>query len=587
MKYSNLVAVYKELDSTPKRLEKTRIISELIRKTAQSDLHMVIQLIQGRIFPSWDRRTLGVASKTVLKAIGLATGIRKEKIEESWKKTGDLGLTARELTRRKKQTTLLSNDLEVNKVYNNLLKLAGLTGQGTIDRKTKLVAELLTSADPDEAQYITRTVLEDLRLGVGEGSLRDAIAWAYFSESLKISYDPSENKLTLPDNSREEYKAHIEAIQGAYDRISDFGEIAAIISKDGLKGLKKLNIEPGRPIKVMLVQKAKDPSDALEKVGRPAAFEYKYDGFRLQIHINKNDIRLFTRRLEDVTAQFPDVVEAAKEQVRADSAILDSEAVGIDKKTGKYLPFQKVSQRIKRKHDIKKITENFPVEVNVFDLLFYDGKGTLKQELGERRAVLERIIKPLRGKIILSRQLVTDDAGRAEKFYREALKKGNEGLIAKSTTSIYKPGSRVGFWVKIKPVMKSLELAIVSAEWGEGKRGGWLTSFTLACRDSEGNLLEIGRVSTGVKELSSEGTSYEDMTNLLTPLILSEKGRSVTLKPEMVIEVNYEEIQRSPTYSSGYALRFPRFIRLRDDRSTDDIDSIGNVEELYRNQRNR
>ncbi len=587
MKYSKLVEVYRELDSTSKRLDKTRIISELIRKTDQKDLQMVIQLIQGRIFPSWDRRTLGVASKTILKAIGIASGMNNEQIEESWKKTGDLGLAAKELIGRKKQTTLFSNDLEVSKVYSNLQKIAGLEGQGSTERKTRLVAELLTSANPDEALYITRTVLEVLRVGVGEGSIRDAIVWAYFSDSLGISYDQPENKLSLPENSREEYNAHVNAIQEAYDKISDFGEIASLVKKSGLKGLESLRIAPGRPLKVMLVQKAKDPADALSKVGKPAAFEYKYDGFRLQIHIKDSRIWLFTRRLEDVTSQFPDVVKTVKEHIKADSAILDSEVVGIDRKSGKYLPFQQISQRIKRKHEIEKAVKAFPVEVNIFDILFFKGRDMLKQELNKRRDILEKAVKTLRGKIVLSKQLVTSDQDEAGKFYEDALDKGNEGLIAKNTKSIYRPGSRVGFWVKIKPVMKGLELVIVSAEWGEGKRTGWLTSFTLACRDSEGNLLEVGKVSTGIKELPGEGTSYEDMTNILRPLILSEKGRSAKVKPEIVIEVKYEEIQKSPTYSSGYALRFPRFIRLRDDRGIDDIDSSEALEELYSSQRNR
>jgi len=587
MKYSVLADIYEALGATSKRLEKTQIISKLIAGLASDDLPSIMLLVQGRLFPPWDEAKLGVAARLVIKAIHTATGERTDNIEEIWKKTGDLGLTARQLIEHKKQATLFSQSLTVKKVYSNLLKLSTLEGLGTVDRKIKLIAELLSSATAAEAQYIVRTVLEDLRVGVGEGSIRDAIVWAYFRKELGISYDPEQNKLNLPDDSREEYNKYINSVQEAYDLTSDFGQIATIIKEKGLKGLDSLNLCPGRPVKVMLVQKAADAKEALDRVGSPAAFEYKYDGFRLQIHKNNDTISLYTRRLENITKQFPEIVSIAKTNIKAKKAILDTETVGIDKKTGKYLAFQAISQRIRRKYDIQKTAEDFPVEVNVFDILFLDGKNTLKTEFQERRKLLKSIITPKLKSFVLAKQLITDDPKAGNSFYEAALKSGNEGIIVKKLDAFYKPGSRVGFCVKIKPVMQSLELAIVKAEWGEGKRANWLTSFTLACRDADNNLLEIGKVSTGLKELTTEGTSFKHMTKLLKPLIIAEKGRSVMLKPEIIIEVNYEEIQKSPTYSSGYALRFPRFIRLREERSINDMDNIETVENLYDKQRNR
>jgi DNA ligase 1 len=592
MDYSKLVDAFVEIQNTSKRLKKTQIISKFIRNCDSKDLNKVLLLLQGQIFAPWDKRKLGVAARIVLKAINLATGTNTKKIEDMWRKTGDLGIATSKLIEKKKQVTLFSTKLTLNKVFSNLEKLSSLEGLGTVDRKVQLIAELLTSANPDEAQYIVRTVLEDIRVGVGESSLRDAIVLAYFAKELNIEYDEEKNKLILEDDSREEYNKHIEIIQEAYDITSDFGRIARIIKDNekemtGLIELKKLDLIPGKPLKVMLVQKAGNAVEALKRVGTPAAFEYKYDGFRLQIHKNKEEIRLFTRNLEDVTIQFPDVVEHAKEFIKADSIILDSEAVGINKKTGGYLPFQSISQRIRRKYDINKIKEDFPVEVNIFDIIFLDGNNLLKTPFNKRRDFLKQNVIEHKGKFVLAEQFITDDADKGSEFYNKALDSGNEGVIVKNLESIYKPGSRVGFCVKIKPVMDSLELVIVAAEWGEGKRSGWLTSLTLACLDDTGELLEIGKVSTGMKELSSEGTSFEDMTKLLKPSILTQEGKFVTLKPEIVIEVNYEEIQSSNNYSSGYALRFPRFIRLRDDRSVNDIDSIDSVEELYINQRNR
>ena len=355
----------------------------------------------------------------------------------------------------------------------------------------------------------------------------------------------------------------------------------------GLKGLKSTDIKVGKPIKVMLYQKAQNIKDAFERVKTPCALEYKYDGFRLAIHIMDEKIVLFTRGFEDVTEQFPDVVRYVKEHVKVKNAILDSEAVGFNKKTTQYMAFQSVSQRIKRKYNIDELAKNFPVEVNVFDILYHDGKSLLKEEFHKRRALLGKIIDPTPRKIVLSRIMITDKEEEANKFYQASLDAGNEGLMAKNLNAIYKPGSRVGFGVKLKPVMESLDLVIVGAEWGEGKRSNWLTSFLIACRDEEGNLVEMGKVGTGIKELEEEGVTFKQLTEMLQKHIISEKGKSITVKPTVVIEVHYEEIQKSPTYSSGFALRFPRFVRLREDRNVEDISDLGLVKSLYVGQRGR
>jgi DNA ligase 1 len=587
MHYQDLVDVYVRLEKTSKRLEKTLILCEVIAKTATKDLPRMILLLQGRLFPQWDERKIGVASRLVIKAIALSAGMPEQRIEDSWAKTGDLGIVAKEMIAKKRQVTLFSNDLLVDKVHANLQKLCEHEGSGTVDRKVQLISELLTSARPLEAQYIVRTLLEDLRIGVGEGSVRDSIVWAFFGKELGIEYDAAKNALVLPDGERTDYARVVNSVQEAYDILADFGEVARMIKEKGLEGLSKLTLEPGRPVKVMLFQKAKGMKDALERVGKPAAFEYKYDGFRLELHKADGKITLFTRRLENVTAQFPDVVKVVKEHVKGDSFILDAEAVGFDRKTGKYMPFQSVSQRIRRKYDIKKTAEEFPVEVNVFDILYLDGKTMIDRPFRERREAIAKIVHGEKKKIVIATEIVTEKQSEAEEFYKESLAAGNEGVMAKNLDAIYKPGSRVGFGVKIKPVMETLDLVIVAAEWGEGKRAKWLTSYTLACRDKDGGLMEIGRVSTGVKELESEGTSYLELTKLIEPIIIGQKAKSVRVKPEIVIEVAYEEIQRSPTYSSGFALRFPRFIRLRDERNVSDIDTLETVEELFRGQRHR
>lgn len=583
MEYRELVEVYKKLESTTKRLEKTLIISELLKKTSTDELSVIMLLLQGRIYPPWDERKIGVASRLVLKTINIASGVDVGKIEEDWKQSGDLGLTAEKIISRKKQVTLFSASLDVKKVFDNLKKLAVMEGEGAVDQKVKLIAELLTSAEPLEARYIVRTVLEDLRVGVGEGSIRDAVVWAFL---YSIDYDEKENDINLSDEEREEYNKFVDALQEAYDITNDFSEVAVIAKEKGVDGLHKVNLEAGKPIKVMLYQKAKDMEDAFETVGKPAALEFKYDGFRMQLHRDGDKIKLFTRRLENVTKQFPDVVKVIKENIDSSNYILDAEIIGIDPKTKKWLAFQNISQRIKRKYDIIQITKDVPVMVNVFDAMQVDGENIIKKPFSFRRELIEKIISEVPEKLQLAKEIITDNVSKAEKFYNESLDKGNEGIMVKGLDKPYKPGSRVGYGVKVKPVMETLDLVIVGADWGEGKRANWLSSFTIACKSGD-KFLKIGKVGTGIKEKEEEGVSFAQLTSMIKPLIISEEGKAVIINPQIIIEVNYEEIQKSVNYNSGFALRFPRLVRLREDKPLEEVSDISLVKELYENQRGR
>jgi len=581
MKYIKLVEIYQKLEQTSKRLAKTYIISKFLKQVDEDNLKIVTLLLQGKIFPNWDENKLGVASRLVLKAINLSTGLTTKKIESDWKKTGDLGKTTENLVAKKSQATLFQSDLTVKKVFNNLRKLAELEGIGTVDKKIKLISELLTSSKPTEARYIVRSVLEELRVGVGEGSLRDAIVWAFFEDKIKLNYDEKENKIDIED--RENYNLYIDAVQRAYDLTNDFSVVAQA-AKQGLQKLKNMDITIFKPLKVMLALKVADVEEGFKRCGEIVDAEYKLDGFRIQAHKKDNKIRIFTRRLDEVTDQFPDIVEYLKTNVKADSFILDSEAAGFDPKTKKYLPFQKISQRIKRKYNINEMSEKFPVELNIFDILYYNGKNLIKTPLKERRKLIEKIVKQEKRKIVTVPHIITDKAKEIESFYKESLKAGNEGIMIKNLDAPYKPGARVNYMVKLKPVMETLDLVIVGAEWGEGKRSKWLSSFTLACIDEDGNFLEIGKVGTGIKEKEEEGTTFAQLTEELKPLIIEEDGKEVKVKPKIVLEINYEEIQKSPTYSSGFALRFPRLVNLRTDRSPEECSQIDFIEELYYNQ---
>jgi len=584
MEYIKLVDVYQKIEKTTKRLKKTYIISELLKTTNTEDLPIIILLLQGKLFPGWDEHKIGVASRLVLKAISTATGIKINKIESEWKKTGDLGIVAENLIGVKKQATLFSRALIVKKVFNNLRKLAELEGAGTVEKKLQLIAELLTSAKPVEAKYVVRTILEELRVGVGEGSLRDAIVWAFFSDKIGFKYNKEENVLDIGE--RETYNKYVAAVQRAYDLTNDFSTVATIAKTKGLRGLLTTELLVGRPVKVMLALKVKDIKDGFERVDKPAAVEFKYDGFRMQIHKKNSEIKIFTRRLENVTKQFPEIISYVKKNIKGNSFIIDSEAVGYSPKTSKYLPFQNISQRIKRKYDIERMAKEFPVELNIFDILYYNGKNMIKEDFKKRRDLLEKIVKPVPKKIVLAENIITSKEKEVEMFYKKSLAAGNEGLMLKKLKAPYKPGARVGYMVKLKGEQEALDLVIVGAEWGEGKRANWLSSFTLACIDENGQFLEVGKVGTGIKEKAEEGVSFQQLTDELKPLIIAEKGRAVKLKPKVVVEISYEEIQKSPTYASGFALRFPRLKRLRTmERSAEDIADLSTIEELYYSQR--
>ena len=468
----------------------------------------------------------------------------------------------------KKQGTLFSKPLTVKKVLENLKKLPELKGKGTVDKKLSLISELLTSAKSNEAKYIIRTLLGDLRVGVAAGTLRDSIVNTCF-----------------PNLEKEEKKQTTETVQDAYDKSTDWRQVFDQACK-GVKHLEKTSLEPGRPVKVMLAQKEDTIELGFKRVGKPALIDFKYDGFRMMINKDDNgQIKIFTRRLDNVTNQFPDVVKYVKENVKAKTFILDSEAVGYDPKTKIYQPFQAISQRIRRKYHIERLIKELPIEINVFDIIYYNGKSLIKEPYKKRRKIIERIVKDHKYKIKSSQAIITESVKEAEEFYKLAIKAGEEGIMMKNLESPYKPGSRVGYQIKIKPQENDLDLVIVKAEYGTGKRAGWLTSYTLACknRDNEDDrLLEIGKVSTGLKEKEELGLSFKELTKKLKLLIIKESGRTVDVKPKLVVTVIYQNIQKSPNYNSGYALRFPRITRLRPDRSTGDIATLGEVEKEFK-----
>lgn len=564
MEYSTLADVYEKLESLPSKLAKTNVIAEFIKSVPSGELSKIVLLLQGRVFPSDSEFELGIATQMMLKAIAKSSGFPLDKVEDMFKKTGDLGLTAEQFVKVRKQASLSKRKLNVDRVFENLKKLANIVGSGSQDKKLDLISELIISAQPKEARYIVRSILGELRIGAAEGLIRDAITNAFLVDG-KSTKDEKE-------------KASM-AVESAWSLLSDYGKVAEIAKEKGMEGLEKIGIELGKPLQVMLGIAVENMADVVKEFGQVIA-EYKYDGMRVVIEKKGNHFWLFTRRREDVTKQFPDIVELAKKALKADDCIVEGEALGINPTTGYPLPFQALSQRVHRKYDIEKLAKEIPVQVNLFDAMYINGKSLLNEPLIERRKVLEKILNQIKNKFQMAKCMITDDIEKLHQFYQDAINAKQEGLMLKVPSSIYTFGRHVGTMYKMKPTMENLDLVIISATWGEGSRSKWMTSYEIACRDPDtGKFLSCGNISTGLSE-----EEYESMTKELKKIIEFEKGKIAIVKPKIVLEIGYQEIQKSPNYESGFGLRFPRFIRIRDDKGPDETDTIERVKSLYKSQ---
>ena len=549
MKYAELADLYRRLEKTTLKTLKTRFVAEFLKKTPDELLDIVPYLILGKVFPDWDERELGVGEKLLIKAVSMATGVSEREIEDSVKDTGDLGESVALAIKKKKQRSFFSQPLTIKRVYDAFVRVAEASGERSQDRKMKYLANLFMDAGPEEGKYIARTVLGTMRTGVAEGLLRDAIA--------------------------EAFKVKPELVERAYMLTSDFGYVVKVAKLEGDGGLSKVEIQVGKPIRPMLAQNAANVKEALTEMGGKAAFEIKYDGARVQVHRDGEEVVIYSRRLENVTKSIPDVVEAIKESLKADKVIVEGELVAVGE-GGRPRPFQFVLRRFRRKYNIDEMIEKIPLELNLFDILYVDGEALINLPFSERRKRLEETVAESE-KIKLAVQLVTDSADEAQEFYEKALELGHEGVMAKRLDSVYEPGNRGKKWLKVKPTMEDLDLVIIGAEWGEGRRAHLLGSFLVAAFDPHsGEFVPVGKVGSGFTD-----EDLAEFTKMLKPLIVKEEGKYVEIEPKVVIEVTYQEIQKSPKYRSGFALRFPRYVALREDKSPEEADTIERVAQLY------
>lgn len=585
---------FDKIENTPSRLTTTDFLVELFENTDSEDTKKIVYLLQGRIAPQFEGKEIGFGEKLIIEGIVKASGYKKEEVEKNYKKTGDLGETAQKLIEEKKQNTLFTQELSLEKVFQNLEKMSILEGTGSQEQKKKLLAELFNYATPIEAKYIARIPLRSIRLGVGDPTIMDAFA---------IILAKQENKNYLEKSEEERRKIKIELrekIENAYNVDSDLGELCKILQEKGIKGLKEIKIKPGKPIRPTAAERLPNAKEIIEKLGK-CAVEAKYDGFRLQLSKDGEKIKIFSRQSEDITQMFPEIIEAAQKEIKAKTCIIEGEALAFNESTQEYYPFQITIQR-KRKYEIEKKAQEYPLKLFLFDVMYADGINYMEKPLIERRKKLETLVKEENEIIKLSEYIITDSATELENFFEEKISQGLEGIIAKDLSAPYIAGARKFAWIKLKRSYKgnlndTLDLVIIGYYKGKGKRTEFgLGALLVATYNNTNDTFEsVAKIGTGMSE--ADLTELKELlTKIVTknknPRIVSEIEPDYFVEPKYIIEVNADEITKSPMHTcgktkteTGYALRFPRMLKLRIDKKAEEATTSKEVKKLHAMQK--
>ena len=578
MKFSAIAEVFDKLESTASRLEMTSILADFFKTLEPEDVRSIIYLTQGKIAPDFVGIELGMADRLVAKAIAFTVGKTESSISDMMVKLGDPGTVAERLIADKKQMTLFSETLTLERVINSLTSISQTEGRDSQGRKMKYLSNLLHDSDPIEARYLCRIVTGRMRTGVAAMTVLDALALSFADKDAR------------PE------------IERAYNVTSDLGLVGATLAGHGMAGISKIRVKLGNPIRVMLAERLPSLAHILEKMGGECAMEYKYDGIRVQAHISQDGVKLYSRRLEDLTSNFPDIAQALKNRLNGKDAIIEGECVAIDKE-GKMMPFQTVTHR-RRKHGMDDAVNDYPVNIFMFDMLYLNGKDLTTLPYTERRRLLSDSFS-ISGKIGLTTMMLVSSPEEAETFFEDALKARCEGIIAKSIgrESVYRAGSRGFLWIKYKKdystnLMDSFDLVVVGAFYGMGKRAGKYGALLMAAFNHDtGVYSTVCKLGTGFDDAFLDG-----LPEMLDPYKSEKKPLSVDSKmipdvwfePTLVLEVTGAEISVSPIHTaasgiegedSGIAIRFPRFTgRVRNDRGPDQSTTVEEIEEMYRLQ---
>ena len=579
MDFTDIAKMFDRLESTSARLEMTAILADFFKDCNPDDLRSIIYLSQGKLHPDFYGVELGMADKLVLRAIAFTSGTKDSKVEEMWVKEGDPGAVAEKLIGTKKQMTLFSEPLTLDRVVKGLTLIETAEGKDSQDKKMKHLANLLHDSGPLEARYLCRIVTGRMRIGASTMTILDALSIAFATKEDRGS------------------------VERAFNVTCDLGLVAETICRSGIDGIQRIQVTIGNPIKVMLAERLPSIGEVVSKMGGECAIEYKYDGIRAQVHIGKDSVKIYSRRLEDLTPNFPDIAQALREHFKGTEAIIEGECVAVDAETGYMQSFQEVTHR-RRKHGMDDAVKEVPVRIFMFDMLYVDGKDMTTTPYLQRRSALTEWFD-ISDNVQMSTMRIVHSEDEGEEFFEEAITARCEGVMAKSISddSIYRAGSRGFLWIKYKKdyqenLTDSFDLAVVGAFYGMGKRAGKYGALLMASFDPE-----IGRFGTVCKL----GTGFDDafldgMPALLDGYKTSERPSSLDAKmipdvwfePHVVLEVVAAEITVSPNHTagmgmikddSGLGIRFPRFTgRVRDDKDAEQCTTVQEIMEMYEMQ---
>ncbi len=573
MKFTELIQYFEKLENTSSRLALIDILSELFKKTPSNEIEKITYLIQGRLAPFFVPLEIGMAEKTVAQSIANAYGLKREEVLKLYQKVGDMGTVALQLSSKFK---VQSSKLTVSEVFEVLNQIANTKGEGTVEKRQKLLSDLLCRLDPTSAKHLVRIPLGNTRLGIGDPTVLDALATAKLGD-----------------------KTNRKLLEGAYNRTSDLGLIAKTLWEKGLTGVEKLEVRVGSPIRSELCERLPSPEKVIEKMIE-VDVQYKIDGFRVQIHKDGDNIRMFSRNLEEMTHMFPELTEAARKQIKAKSAILDTEALAYNPQSEEFLPFQETTKR-RRKHGIEELSKTLPLKAFVFDILYKDGKQLLDEPLSKRMEILKEVI--LEDDVLIrTKNQTVKDAKTLGILLEDAISKGLEGLVVKRLESPYEAGGRNFNWVKLKrhssgELSDTIDCVVLGYISGKGKRTAFgAGALLVGVYDSKNDeFVTVSKIGTGLTD-----EEWREIHKRADKISLEQKPArvnssiipSVWIKPEIVIEVLADEITRSPIHTAGktdsepgYALRFPRLVSFRSfDKRAEDATSVSELIGMYKQQ---
>ncbi|MBI4091983.1 MAG: ATP-dependent DNA ligase [Candidatus Levybacteria bacterium] len=574
MKFKELAEYYERLEGTSKRLELIDILSKLFKESDAGEIGRICYLIQGRVAPFYEPTEIGMSENLVAIALARAFDSTKEEVIRSYRHLGNMGLAALDLANKKK---IRGENLSVSEVFDRLHSIAETSGEGSVDRKLTTLADLLNDLDPVSVKHVANIPIGTLRLGIGDPTVLDALSIAKIGD-----------------------KSLRPILEDAYNKTSDLGFTAETFYKKGERGIREIKLIVGKPIRPALAERLPSAEEAVKRLGDKFAAEPKFDGFRVQIHKNGDEVHLFSRNLEDMTHAFPDIVRAAKEELNMESAIIEGEAIAYNPVTSEFLPFQETSKR-RRKHEVEEMAKKLPLVVFVFDLLYLNGKDITELPYLKRRKHLEKIIHRENLIIRKAEERIMTSSKEILEFFNEAVSEGLEGLMLKKLDSAYKAGGRGFHWIKFKrsqsgELTDTVDCVLLGVFRGRGKRtefgvGGLLVGVYDEKKDE---FVTISRVGTGLTD-----EEFRTVNKLAEKSRVSHKPARVNSKieptfwvePKEVLEIYADEITKSPIHTAGeengigYALRFPRLVKFRGaDKRAEDATTVSEIKKLYKQQ---